>query len=173
MTFEFTSNWSGQTTGHYQTFFHIGQDGRGIILAANGSTALIFAQPASTGMYDGAYELKNHPFQQGDNTVVFTLKATETAGTFSSSITLNGTEYAMRDMSWTTMNWSTDAAQRNKYSVGETAPGWDSNKLETVTLGDGGIVMTHTYSVPVVPEPATGTLSLLALAGLCARRRRK
>lgn len=30
-----------------------------------------------------------------------------------------------------------------------------------------------TYSAPVVPEPATATLSLLALAGLAARRRRK
>lgn len=29
------------------------------------------------------------------------------------------------------------------------------------------------FSVSPVPEPATGTLSLLALAGLCARRRRK
>lgn len=29
------------------------------------------------------------------------------------------------------------------------------------------------YNGPVVPEPATGTLSLLALAGLAARRRRK
>ncbi len=28
-------------------------------------------------------------------------------------------------------------------------------------------------SAPVVPEPATATLSLLALAGLAARRRRK
>lgn len=32
---------------------------------------------------------------------------------------------------------------------------------------------TKNISVAAVPEPATGTLSLLALAGLCARRRRK
>jgi hypothetical protein len=29
------------------------------------------------------------------------------------------------------------------------------------------------FDVRVVPEPTTSTLSLLALAGLCARRRRK
>lgn len=35
------------------------------------------------------------------------------------------------------------------------------------------IKLTKAYTAPPVPEPATGSLSLLALAGLCARRRRK
>ena len=34
-------------------------------------------------------------------------------------------------------------------------------------------VTTNVPSTPAVPEPATATLSLLALAGLAARRRRK
>ena len=34
---------------------------------------------------------------------------------------------------------------------------------------DGSVSITNTASIP---EPATATLSLLALAGLCARRRR-
>ena len=34
----------------------------------------------------------------------------------------------------------------------------------------GTVTITNTQAVP---EPATATLSLLALAGLCARRRRK
>ena len=40
---------------------------------------------------------------------------------------------------------------------------------------DNALVLTTGISgaTPAVPEPATGTLSLLALAGLCARRRRK
>lgn len=37
-------------------------------------------------------------------------------------------------------------------------------------LAISGVVST---AAPAVPEPATATLSLLALAGLCARRRRK
>ncbi len=36
-----------------------------------------------------------------------------------------------------------------------------------------GNAMVFNNAHPVVPEPTTGTLSLLALAGLCARRRRK
>lgn len=46
-------------------------------------------------------------------------------------------------------------------------------KSGTITAGSGGsITVTNSYTVSI-PEPATATLSLLALAGLCARRRRK
>ena len=41
-------------------------------------------------------------------------------------------------------------------------------------LSGGNLVLRATYGAgDSVPEPSTGTLSLLALAGLCARRRRK
>ncbi len=40
-------------------------------------------------------------------------------------------------------------------------------------LGAQGSIMKFGNAQPVVPEPTTGTLSLLALAGLAARRRRK
>ncbi len=48
-------------------------------------------------------------------------------------------------------------------------------KLGFLTDGatDGAGVKNITVTTPVVPEPATATLSLLALAGLAARRRRK
>ena len=51
-----------------------------------------------------------------------------------------------------------------------------SNVSDTVSVsyrvsGDVGSLVL--VSMDVVPEPTTSTLSLLALAGLCARRRRK
>jgi hypothetical protein len=51
-----------------------------------------------------------------------------------------------------------------------------SNVSDTVSVsyrvsGDVGSLVL--VSMAVVPEPTTSTLSLLALAGLCARRRRK
>ena len=54
----------------------------------------------------------------------------------------------------------------------EAAFGLDSNAYMmryygTETGTSGSLVMV------LVPEPTTATLSLLALAGLCARRRRK
>ena len=46
-------------------------------------------------------------------------------------------------------------------------PGWNGQALSLVAKPQAG------WDAPSVPEPATGTLSLLALAGLAARRRRK
>ena len=43
-------------------------------------------------------------------------------------------------------------------------------KTGTITAEGGSITVTESY---VVPEPCTATLSLLALAALAARRRRK
>ena len=53
--------------------------------------------------------------------------------------------------------------------------GWGTYKGSGINSWEGNYVpvTTVTLSTPVVPEPATATLSLLALAGLAARRRRK
>ena len=45
--------------------------------------------------------------------------------------------------------------------------------LYLITSDAYNVVATNYPGMPVVPEPATATLSLLALAGLAARRRRK
>lgn len=61
--------------------------------------------------------------------------------------------------------------------VDNTAKGLGGGPTPTYTLT--GMTVTATYTVsgapdtPAVPEPATATLGLLALAGLAARRRRK
>lgn len=62
---------------------------------------------------------------------------------------------------------------------GSTLGGLQANSVETedalVNAGDYIITTDNTgvYVTYVTPEPTTATLSLLALAGLCARRRRK
>ena len=60
-------------------------------------------------------------------------------------------------------------------AVIETAYVLDANDLEFTSLdiGTSAVVFSANGQTVVIPEPATATLSLLALAGLAARRRRK
>ena len=52
------------------------------------------------------------------------------------------------------------------------APGWEGDSIvNTNAAFDAAVV--EKLGAPAVPEPTTATLSLLALAGLAARRRRK
>lgn len=70
------------------------------------------------------------------------------------------------------MAWGT--AVTNSFST-QIPGGWGTYKGSGINSWEGNYipVTTVTLSTPVVPEPATATLSLLALAGLAARRRRK
>lgn len=59
-------------------------------------------------------------------------------------------------------------------TTGETGPGIKPSELKIFTGDDIGSGYTSFKAdSPVVPEPATATLSLLALAGLASRRKRK
>lgn len=64
---------------------------------------------------------------------------------------------------------TTDDNENHRYSIGVEAPGYNGYKL---TANNSKMANLSVSSAPV-PEPATATLSLLALAGLAARRRRK
>ena len=72
-----------------------------------------------------------------------------------------------------TANWYTGSdnggeIQNHRYSFGHKAPGWNEE-----TFGGNFHTTGLTITSVSVPEPTTATLSLLALAGLAARRRRK
>ena len=49
----------------------------------------------------------------------------------------------------------------------------DGNKYYWVTQNEGGVKLSYVATAAPIPEPTTATLSLLALAGLAARRRRR
>ena len=70
------------------------------------------------------------------------------------------------------MSWGTSVT--NSFSA-NIPGGWGTYKNNTINSWEGQYipVTTVTLSTPAVPEPTTATLSLLALAGLAARRRRK
>ncbi len=81
----------------------------------------------------------------------------------------NGTTYTDDNSSWYT---NTDVANMNALNISKVSTTIGTADLEGWTLDS--LTVTRTLAdTPAVPEPTTATLSLLALAGLAARRRRK
>ena len=81
-----------------------------------------------------------------------------------------GQTYSYKEQNYTNVGIIYNVSQLNKNEIallftgGLDPDGWGMGSFSVVALGESYIP---------VPEPASGTLSLLALAGLCARRRRK
>ena len=80
---------------------------------------------------------------------------------------------------WT--NWNTDtglngAQLGGRWGGGNRLTGDASVDFDNVTIWNNALTADEVSSIviaPAIPEPTTATLSLLALAGLAARRRRK
>lgn len=151
-----------------ETILHVGRGsndtGYGVSfgIAASGYMSVITTKPSDANYNAGksTVQLTSDAW----NTITFTLsnnKWTASNGiATSNAITLGS------------INWDSDANENQKYSIGITAPGWETQGCSG--LNDSGCKianMSVTYSP--VPEPTTATLSLLALAGLAARRRRR
>ena len=70
-----------------------------------------------------------------------------------------------------------EGVSANLYLNGVKVAGFTGGSHNMNGAASGGLALTLTtndsYKAAMVPEPATATLSLLALAGLAARRRRK
>ncbi len=79
---------------------------------------------------------------------------------------------------------TTNVANENKYHINEVSYNSDFLSAPEIvaktdaaqidaTVTKDSLLAANLKALPTVPEPATATLSLLALAGLAARRRRK
>ncbi len=90
-------------------------------------------------------------------------------------------EYTSFSIEGNESKWSLTTASRiftnssaNQVQVGEVADLTGLTEAQVLEVAKTGTyTVTSTPGTPAVPEPATATLSLLALAGLAARRRRK
>ena len=150
-------------------FLHVGADGKGLSFGvknmqfqltnshfnpATGATAAITfgAVPLNSSANDEWF-MTDYSVTIGKGGVI--------------TYSINGGAAVTLDTKYTA-NWSTTAADDAKYSIGNRAPGWTGY----VPLNDNVRIGEITIS-RVIPEPATATLSLLALAGLAARRRRR
>ena len=101
----------------------------------------------------------------------------------SHALTLWGVEYEETDKGTViTKAWVTDSddyksqlVESSEFSV-KSGPDGNAVAMKLPTYGDGTSFVYSAISgmrTDIIPEPATGTLSLLALAALAARRRRK
>ena len=105
----------------------------------------------------------------------------------SHALTLWGVEYEETDLGTViTKAWVTDSddyksqlVESSEFSV-KSGPDGNAVAMKLPTYGDSTSFvydavsgMRTALSTPMIPEPTTATLSLLALAGLAARRRRK
>ena len=159
--------WTGAQWG--ENILHVGQHNTGIAYGlSNGyiSLATGTAEDAAFSAVKTDLRLTANAW----NTITYTLSNNQWTAT------LNGVTSEAKTLG--NITWNTDASEVNKYSIGIKAPGWVDG---ATGLNDSGCQManlTITYTAAptggdVVPEPATATLSLLALAGLAVRRRRK
>ena len=106
-------------------------------------------------------------------TTTYTFVSDSTSKTF--TIYKNGIQIDQ----WT--NWNTDTGLigtqlGGRWEGGCRLSGEDSVVLDNVTIWNKALTADEVSSIviaPAIPEPTTATLSLLALAGLAARRRSK
>ena len=173
--FEFSGTWSNEETGNMG-------------VCSNGS---------STGHYTGFYGTWTLPPKGSGAATSLGLNQLFNSNTNWGDIEAIAVAYSFESTSDETTNLYTSVSIRSKsgvettYASRQNAISWSSDSTHfslnanSLTINDD-YVLNYSYSNQVttgdklkalsagaVPEPTTATLSLLALAGLAARRRRK
>ena len=119
--------------------------------------------------------------ERGESLSSTTLDNETTLGTTrnTSIFTANGESYTLGAGSYTLeyLGGTNGSAAANLYLGEELVASFTGGNHNMNGAQAGGLTLYLTtnegYATPAVPEPTTATLSLLALAGLAARRRRK
>ncbi len=107
---------------------------------------------------------------------VLTSESTMGSSNLSTFVDAEGTAYVLSTPGLYTVNYlgGTNGSAANLYLDGVKVAGFTGGNHNMNGAQQGGANLTFKVnSAYVVPEPTTATLSLLALAGLAARRRRK
>ena len=151
--------WDGTQSTTWQTFLHVGAESMGITLGMNPYGQLTFADKNN---YDedliAAAQLEVNTW----NAVSFTLCGDKTY------ITIGNTTYQGNDLTWEDMAWDGISNEEHKYhyTLGCRASG----NYHDARIKKG--VKIANLKVELIPEPATVSLSLLAITCLITRRRR-
>ena len=175
ITLTSAKNWGLFTqAGQYLAFDNGGTNDRGSLVTSSGTYASSNTSEATGSVAQGVegwfYSFGSTANQEG---VTFTIARANLVDTI--TITKGATKIA--DFTITgdsVLDASTyeipDIYTVNKNTANEKSFGFD---VESDTFTANGVTRDISTPTPAVPEPTTATLSLLALAGLAARRRRK
>ena len=158
-TYQLTSiSWTGHTQG-----FFVG--GSRTITVSNGETSVSAAYPTS--------DTSNHKLTATFDTTLNITSASKLTVTIESSNSAENVGMSIVDRTSADTKAGSVTGATWGYVDGEPAYDYIHNQINSQmpinTKGYNDIAIRLT----VIPEPATATLSLLALAGLAARRRRK
>lgn len=151
---EFNMDLNLASANGWQTILHVGAQNQGLTLGVGPNGQLTFASNNDYALDASTLTLTSNTWTH----VCFTLENGV------ASITAGGNTVKVNSLS--DIVWSNTEEQNTKYSIGVNAPGWTAYPLNTLQVANMSVSFT-------VPEPATATLSLLALAGLAVRRRRR
>lgn len=172
---------AGQLTGNLSGGLTIYmQDGGWLDIDADYTTRINISSMSSGTLYlnqSGALTLGNTALGSGV-VLDFSASASATAGQLTTRTLLTGTNFTgwmsalEQDSSLVSMDGYTFTTTDLSSVTGDLS---SYEGQFSIKNADGALTVSYVApsSSPAVPEPATATLSLLALAGLCARRRRK
>ena len=151
--------WTGAQWG--ENILHIGANNTGVAFGLSNGYMSVTTGTATDDQFSAA-KSDVRLTANAWNTITFTLSNNQWTAT------CNGVTSAAKTLG--SVTWDNAEDERNKYSIGIKAPGWNSG---ATGLNDSGCKIANMTISYTVPEPTTATLSLLSLAGLAARRRRK
>ena len=157
-----------RTDSSYQTILHIGSNDKGLSLGLAGEELrLTNANVGSPGLTLGSLDVNSDA-----NKSYYLTNFSVTIGKGGAvSYSIGGADEETAENYTFKTNWSTTLSDNYQYTVGSFLPGGTSSDHYMGKYW--GSLAPLTVTIKTIPEPTTATLSLLALAGLAARRRRK
>ena len=152
---------------------YLGKNGEGYaggsrsMTVSNGSSSVSASITSSAGQYTATFS--DSLTFTADSILTVTLDSTVESEEFSVTVW----DYNYGPVAMKGAGWSLDDAGNPVYKLAEGRPytSWAYNEVALRLTAT--VTPTDVPSSPSIPEPATATLSLLALCGLASRRRRK